>query len=133
MGLSAEQLQAGLDALAQIEPGFASGLARAGYPAPRIRERGYETLLRTIVGQQVSVHAADAIWQRLEAAVGGPRGPARRAGGGGAGGGPGGVWREEAGYQGQNRRGSPACRTRRCARWACRGRKRLMRAVWPRK
>ena len=70
MGLTAEQLQTALDALAAMEPAFASGLARVGYPEPRIRERGYETLLRTIVGQQVSVAAATSIWRKLEAAVG---------------------------------------------------------------
>jgi DNA-3-methyladenine glycosylase II len=70
MGLSAERLAASLDALAAIEPAFAAGLARVGYPPPRIRERGYQTLLRTIVGQQVSVHAANAVWRKLEAAFG---------------------------------------------------------------
>lgn len=68
MGLSAEALRADLDALAAIEPAFARGLARVGYPATRIRERGYATLLRTIVGQQVSVHAANAVWRKLQAA-----------------------------------------------------------------
>jgi DNA-3-methyladenine glycosylase II len=76
MGLTAEQLRAGLDALAAVEPAFARGIARVGYPAPRIRARGYATLLRTIVGQQVSVHAADAVWRRLEALVGDPTDPA---------------------------------------------------------
>ena len=70
MGLSAEQLKASLDALAAIEPVFAEALARAGYPEPRIREPGYETLLRTIVGQQVSVAAATSMWNKLEAALG---------------------------------------------------------------
>ena len=70
MGLSAEQLKASLDALAGIEPVFAEALARAGYPEPRIREPGYETLLRTIVGQQVSVAAAASMWAKLEAALG---------------------------------------------------------------
>ncbi len=70
LGLSAEQLRSSLDALAAIEPAFARGLERAGYPEPRIREPGYETLLRTIVGQQVSVAAASSIWNKLEAAVG---------------------------------------------------------------
>jgi DNA-3-methyladenine glycosylase II len=70
MGLSAEQLKASLDALATIEPVFAEALARAGYPEPRIREPGYTTLLRTIVGQQVSVAAANSIWNKLEAAFG---------------------------------------------------------------
>jgi DNA-3-methyladenine glycosylase II len=70
MGLSAEQLRTSLDALAQIEPAIAAAVARAGYPAPRIRERGYATLLRTIVGQQVSVAAAQSIWNKLEAGLG---------------------------------------------------------------
>jgi DNA-3-methyladenine glycosylase II len=70
VGLTAEQLKHSLDALAAIEPVFAEALARAGYPEPRIREPGYETLLRTIVGQQVSVAAASSMWNKLEAALG---------------------------------------------------------------
>ena len=70
MGLSAEQLRAGLDALTATEPAFAAPLARVGYPAPRISARGYATLLRTIVGQQVSVAAAASVWRKLEALVG---------------------------------------------------------------
>ncbi|CAM3208807.1 DNA-3-methyladenine glycosylase 2 [Sphingomonas antarctica] len=70
MGLSAERLRADLDALAAKEPAFARALAEAGYPEPRLRDRGYETLLRTIVGQQISVHAAAAVWNKLAAAVG---------------------------------------------------------------
>ena len=75
MGLSAADLNAGLDALAAREPAFAAALERVGYPAPRIRARGYATLLRTIVGQQVSVKAADAVWRKLEA-LGDPTDPA---------------------------------------------------------
>ncbi len=52
--LSAEQLRAALDILAASEPCFAAAIDRTGYPPPRIRERGYATLLRTIIGQQVS-------------------------------------------------------------------------------
>lgn len=79
MSLSAVQLQQGLDALAQLEPAFARMIAAIGYPEPRIRERGYQTLLRTIVGQQVSVAAANAIWSKLEALVGGGLAPERVA------------------------------------------------------
>ncbi len=79
MGLSAEQLRSSLDALARIEPAFATALAHAGYPEPRIRERGYATLLRTIVGQQVSYKAADAVWKKLEATLGDATDPARIA------------------------------------------------------
>jgi DNA-3-methyladenine glycosylase II len=70
MGLSADQLRTSLDALAHIEPKIAAAVARVGYPEPRIRERGYATLLRTIVGQQVSVQAAQSIWNKLEAGLG---------------------------------------------------------------
>src|SRR3546814_7539171 len=67
---SQDRLNAGIDALAGIEPGFARALGNAGYPEPRIREPGYTTLLRTIVGQQVSVAAANSTWNKLEAAFG---------------------------------------------------------------
>ncbi len=69
MGLPVDQLHASLLALAAIEPAFARGIERVGLPEPRISEPGYATLLRTIVGQQVSVHAARAVWGRLEATL----------------------------------------------------------------
>ncbi len=65
MGLTAEQLNADLDALAGVDADIARELARVGYPEPRIRDRGADTLLRTIVGQQVSVAAAASMWRRL--------------------------------------------------------------------
>lgn len=70
MGLTAEQIAGGLDELAQREPALARALELAGFPEPRIRERGYRTLLRTIVGQQVSVAAASSMWRKLEALLG---------------------------------------------------------------
>ena len=36
-----------------------------GYPQPRIRAQGFETLFTTIVGQQISVEAAAAIMKRV--------------------------------------------------------------------
>ncbi len=70
MGLAEGALRAGLDAIALREPGIARALEIAGYPEPRIRETGYATLLRTIVGQQVSVAAAASVWAKLEALLG---------------------------------------------------------------
>lgn len=70
MGLTGEKLRADLDALSQREPRLAQEIARIGYPEPRIRERGTTTLLRTIVGQQVSVAAAASMWRKLEAELG---------------------------------------------------------------
>lgn len=77
MGLTAERLKASLDALGAIEPAFARARARIGDPEPRIREPGYETMLRAIVGQQVSTKAAAAILARVEAVTGGATDPAR--------------------------------------------------------
>ncbi|NWK96941.1 DNA glycosylase [Sphingobium lactosutens] len=70
MVMTAEQLRESLDAIAILEPGFVAAIGRVGYPQPRVREPGYETLLRTIVGQQVSVAAAAAVWRKLEAELG---------------------------------------------------------------
>lgn len=70
MGIPTDDLCASLDALAAIEPGFAVAIAATGYPEARIREPGYATLLRTIVGQQVSVAAAASVWNKLEAMLG---------------------------------------------------------------
>jgi DNA-3-methyladenine glycosylase II len=70
VGLSADQLRASLDALAKRERRIGAALKATGYPEPRIREPGYTTLLRTIVGQQVSVAAAASVWNKLEAVLG---------------------------------------------------------------
>ena len=70
MSMTTRQLRASLRALAKTDPIVAREIERIGFPAPRISERGYGTLLRTIVGQQVSVAAARAVWGRLNEKVG---------------------------------------------------------------
>ncbi|MEO5809467.1 MAG: DNA-3-methyladenine glycosylase 2 family protein [Sphingomicrobium sp.] len=65
-------LHASLDALAAAEPGFRQVLETHGRPEPRLSEPGVETLLRTIVGQQVSVAAARSMWAKLIAKYGQP-------------------------------------------------------------
>jgi DNA-3-methyladenine glycosylase II len=70
VGIEAAELNASLDALAARDARIAAALARVGYPEPRISPRGYVTLLRAIVGQQVSIKAAASMWAKLEAAVG---------------------------------------------------------------
>lgn len=66
--LSRAVLIEGIDRLAQADPDVARALARVGYPAPRQREPGFATLLRTMVAQQLSTRSAAAIWGRVEAA-----------------------------------------------------------------
>lgn len=58
--------------LASREPAFARVIERHGMPEPRTSDPGAHTLLRTIVGQQVSVAAARSMWSKLEAAFGSP-------------------------------------------------------------
>jgi DNA-3-methyladenine glycosylase II len=67
-----ESLHASLDALAERENAFAKVLDAHGRPEPRASEPGVETLLRTIVGQQVSVAAARSMWNKLTAKFGQP-------------------------------------------------------------
>jgi DNA-3-methyladenine glycosylase II len=58
----------GAEWLGRREPRFADALPLCG-PLPLRREKdGFAALLRAIVGQQVSVASARAIWARLEAA-----------------------------------------------------------------
>ena len=70
MGLDAGAIKSGLDAIAANDSRIARALELAGYPEPRLRPTGYATLLRTIVGQQVSVAAANSMWRKLEAHLG---------------------------------------------------------------
>jgi len=67
-----DTLHESLDELARREPAFAEVLERHGRPEPRVSPPGATTLLRTIVGQQVSVAAARSMWAKLESAFGSP-------------------------------------------------------------
>ena len=67
-----DSIRKAVEVLAEREPAFAQVVERHGIPPPRHSERGAQTLLRTIVGQQVSVAAARSMWAKLEAAYGSP-------------------------------------------------------------
>jgi DNA-3-methyladenine glycosylase II len=69
---TAASLHASCNALAERHEGFARTLETHGHPEPRLSEPGVETLLRTIVGQQVSVAAARSMWAKLVARYGEP-------------------------------------------------------------
>jgi DNA-3-methyladenine glycosylase II len=53
--------------LAKVDADFARALKEVGHPELRVVPQGFGGLMRSIVGQQVSVHAARSIWLRLEA------------------------------------------------------------------
>jgi DNA-3-methyladenine glycosylase II len=76
MGLSQSALESAITAAGKVEPKLLSVVDAIGYPETRSRPPGYETILRTIVGQQVSVKAAAAIWRKLEEGVGDLTNPA---------------------------------------------------------
>ena len=54
-----------LDKLALLDPDLQRGLDLVKYPRPRIREQGFDTLLSTIVSQQISTEAAASIMRRV--------------------------------------------------------------------
>ena len=76
---TAKSLHASIDELARREAAFARLLEDKGRPEPRSSEPGVGTLLRTIVGQQVSVAAARSMWAKLTARFGEPVDLARLA------------------------------------------------------
>ncbi len=67
--LTQKTLDEGLDALAARDRDVARAVSDAGRPKLRKRRPGFEALLRAIVGQQVSIASATAIWGRLEKAA----------------------------------------------------------------
>ena len=69
---TSNSIRSHVEALAGREPAFARVIEQHGVPEPRKSEPGAHTLLRTIVGQQVSVAAARSMWATLEAAFGSP-------------------------------------------------------------
>jgi len=69
---TAKSIRKHVEALAEREPAFARVVEKHGVPEPRNSAPGAQTLLRTIVGQQVSVAAARGMWAKLEAAFGSP-------------------------------------------------------------
>lgn len=62
------QLAEHINQLIDIEPRFADIYTQVGVPDLRRKPQGFESLLRAMVGQQLSVAAAASIWQRLEKA-----------------------------------------------------------------
>jgi len=69
---TSKSIKSAVNTLAEREPAFAELIEKFGVPEPRHSAPGAHTLLRTIVGQQVSVAAARSMWAKLESAFGSP-------------------------------------------------------------
>jgi DNA-3-methyladenine glycosylase II len=63
-----EDVAAGIRHLAKADPRLGPVIASAGDLPLRRREGGFEGLVHIVVGQQLSITAAAAIWERLRAA-----------------------------------------------------------------
>ena len=55
-----------LDKLAALDPDIADAIKTFGPPADRSLPANFDTLARSIIGQQISRSAAHAIWQRMK-------------------------------------------------------------------
>ncbi|WP_375265745.1 DNA-3-methyladenine glycosylase family protein [Planktotalea sp.] len=55
----------GADWLASFDPRFKTALAQTGPLPLRLKPEGFDQLLNSIIGQQVSVASANAIWGRM--------------------------------------------------------------------
>jgi DNA-3-methyladenine glycosylase II len=63
--LNQKQIKKDIDSIARIDADVETAVQTIGYPKPRIRPQGFETLLSTIVGQQISTGAAAAVMGRV--------------------------------------------------------------------
>jgi DNA-3-methyladenine glycosylase II len=75
--IKGKRLKRALDHLAQADRDLARLIEEIGPPPPRGEPPGFAALLGIIVSQQVSNGAAQAIWDRLEAALDGEPTPKR--------------------------------------------------------
>src|SRR6056300_940747 len=51
--------------LSRCDDDIANALAQYGPPPDRTMPQGFTTLIRTIIGQQISRHAATSVWQKM--------------------------------------------------------------------
>ncbi len=65
--MNAEDIDYGMKALALADQDIERALAELGPPPPRIRPKGFETFLSTIVSQQISTEVARVIMARVTA------------------------------------------------------------------
>ena len=73
--LTENEIKRRLDLVAADDPHIAEAVALVGYPGERRGEQGFQTFMRVIVGQQLSVKAAATIRDRVEALLDDPSNP----------------------------------------------------------
>ncbi len=73
--LTENEIKRRLDLVSTEDPHIAEAVALVGYPSERRGEQGFQTFMRVIVGQQLSVKAAATIRERVEALLDDPASP----------------------------------------------------------
>jgi len=68
--LTDQDIRTSLSGVAKNDSRVAAALELVGYPTERKNPQGFNTFLRVIVGQQLSVKAAATIWGRVETLAG---------------------------------------------------------------
>jgi len=63
-------IKRGINHIAKNDADIKQAVEQYGYPQPRIQPAGFETLLNTIISQQLSAKAAKTITQRVHACLG---------------------------------------------------------------
>ena len=58
-------IKKGMEALVEVDEDLANAVEQVGFPAPRLRPVGFDTMFATIVSQQISTDAARAIRERV--------------------------------------------------------------------
>ncbi len=64
--MNTQHIAVGMKALSLVDPQLKQAYAELGSPSPRIRPKGFETFLSTIVSQQISTDVARVIMGRLK-------------------------------------------------------------------
>ena len=70
-----DELEAMITQVAQRDADVARTLAQIGFPQARESPQGFESFVRTVTAQQVSTHAARAIFERVKVGIGGQCSP----------------------------------------------------------
>ena len=64
-----KEMQIAFQKILEIDQSFKNIFNQIGFPVNRATKQGFESLARIIIGQQISVKAAQAVWDRFEKKV----------------------------------------------------------------
>lgn len=60
-------IERGMETLVEVDEDVANAVVQVGFPAPRLRPAGFDTMFSIVLSQQISTDAARAIYERVVA------------------------------------------------------------------